>query len=177
MNAFSTFKPEATESKLINKKAIVHMLFADALCLYFTGLKMHEVGADTLPSENSLAYRALVKSYKFAKFNYGYPNTESKLMTHFDTNPVVYLVRGPNKCSDTTPYKGLEYFTNKGIKPTLTILNEHFNPLNIRFVDHTEKKGGSIWMIFDAENFVMPERPPRRTADEDEEPAAAATEE
>lgn len=176
MNSFAGFKPEPTESKLINKKEIIHSLFADNLCLYFTGYKMCDVGPTTVPRENSLAYRALAKSYKYAKFTYGYPSADSKQITHFETNPVVYLIRGPNKSTEQNPFKGLEFFTNKGIVPTMTILNNYFNPMNIRFLDCPEKKGGSVWMIFDAENFVMPERPRRKPVAEEDEPTEETAE-
>jgi hypothetical protein len=167
MNAFQSFKPEPSEEKLVSKKELIHVLFANALCLYFTGYQMNEITPETVPKSNSLAYKALAKSFKFAKFNYGFPNTDAKQkMTHFDTNPVVYLIRGPNKSNNDSPV-GLEYFERKGIVPVMRILNNYFNPMNIKFIDNNEKQGGSVWMIFDAENFVMPERNRKKPVEEE----------
>ena len=166
-NSFYTFKPEPDPSvKLINKRDFIHNLFADYLSYLFTGYKLSDVNSETTPTSDSLSYKSLAKGGKYAKFNYGSPDKsaekDNSIPRYFNETPIVRLIRGPNRINtnDSNKNTGLAYFEVAGIVPTLTILNNHFESMDMKIYDRPHKNGGSLWLVFENSTFEMPERKP-----------------
>lgn len=129
----------AESKRLTNDYELSHVLFADYLCVLFTGYRFHEFKGQA-PKDNSLAYKSLQREKALSKFFYGMPQqqkvgSERGLMTHFFNFPLIYLLTGPKK-ADSAGHVGLEYFTSRGVTPTLMLLNELFAPYNMVFVNN-----------------------------------------
>lgn len=174
LNSFVTFTPTEKSTHLHSKQECNHYLLATFVCKQLTGHYLHEINKDTTPTPGSIAYKTLLSEEKrlkgYTTWKYALPKKDEKdnggQDPYFNGVPVVYLIRGPtsfNKFgkSATETRHGLDYFRDRGIKPTIEYLNDVFMPLGMKVMDCSAKDKGFLMLIFDSESFVVKPREPR----------------